>query len=215
MVKNLPLIQETWVWSLGQEDPLEKGMTTHSSILAWETHGQRSLAGCGQQGRKESNTTEWLTLFRVRSVVVVFFFFSPMSLFPWGLRFEEMFSLLFFMAYGYFFSHLSESHYTAAQAVYPQPVSCCRVCCLAWPVFFTLELQAVHASVNPCISFQDSDVSKALPQVVFSSSPVWLIASHQQLDLPSVCPILGTDATIHLRDMMFFSCSPMLYLVYQ
>ena len=74
MVKNLPLIQETWVWSLGQEDPLEKGMTTHSSILAWETHGQRSLAGCGQQGRKESNTTEWLTLFRVRSVVVVFFF---------------------------------------------------------------------------------------------------------------------------------------------
>ena len=28
--------QETWVWSLGQEDPLEKGMASHSSILAWE-----------------------------------------------------------------------------------------------------------------------------------------------------------------------------------
>ena len=35
MVKNLPATQETWVRSLGQEDPLEKGMAIHSSILAW------------------------------------------------------------------------------------------------------------------------------------------------------------------------------------
>ena len=35
MVKNLPAMQETQVQSLGQEDPLEMGMTTHSSILAW------------------------------------------------------------------------------------------------------------------------------------------------------------------------------------
>ena len=35
MVKNLPAMRETWVWSLGQEDPLEKGMATYSSILAW------------------------------------------------------------------------------------------------------------------------------------------------------------------------------------
>ena len=35
-VKNLPAIQKTWVPSLGQEDPLEKEMATHSSILAWE-----------------------------------------------------------------------------------------------------------------------------------------------------------------------------------
>ena len=35
-VKNLPAMQETWVQSLGQEDPLEEGMTTHSSVLAWE-----------------------------------------------------------------------------------------------------------------------------------------------------------------------------------
>ena len=35
MVKNLPAKQETWVLSLGQDDPLEKGMATHSSILAW------------------------------------------------------------------------------------------------------------------------------------------------------------------------------------
>ena len=35
MVKNLPVMQETWVQSLGQEDPLEEVMATHSSILAW------------------------------------------------------------------------------------------------------------------------------------------------------------------------------------
>ena len=35
MIKNLPAMQETWVRSLGQEDPLEKGMATHSSVLAW------------------------------------------------------------------------------------------------------------------------------------------------------------------------------------
>ena len=35
LVKNLPAMQETWVQSLGWEDPLEKGKATHSSILAW------------------------------------------------------------------------------------------------------------------------------------------------------------------------------------
>ena len=34
-VKNLPAVQETWVWSLGWEDPLEKEMASHSSIIAW------------------------------------------------------------------------------------------------------------------------------------------------------------------------------------
>ena len=36
MVNNLSAMQNTWVWSLSQEDPLEKDMATHSSILAWE-----------------------------------------------------------------------------------------------------------------------------------------------------------------------------------
>ena len=36
MVEQLPVIQETWVQSLGREDPLEKEMVTHSSMLAWE-----------------------------------------------------------------------------------------------------------------------------------------------------------------------------------
>ena len=42
-VKNPPAMQKTRVRSLGWEDPLEKEVATHSSILVWETHGQRSL----------------------------------------------------------------------------------------------------------------------------------------------------------------------------
>ena len=56
-VKNLPAVQTTRVQSLGQEDPLEK-MATHSSVLAREFCGQRSLAGYSPWGSKESETTE-------------------------------------------------------------------------------------------------------------------------------------------------------------
>ena len=55
VVKNLAAVQEIkdmWVPSLGQEDPLEKEMATHSSILAWRIHGQRSLAGYSPWGLK-------------------------------------------------------------------------------------------------------------------------------------------------------------------
>ena len=53
MVKNLPAMQETWVQSLGQEDPLEKGVAAHSRFLPGEFHGQRSLAGyMGSMGLK-------------------------------------------------------------------------------------------------------------------------------------------------------------------
>ena len=51
-------MQEMWVQSLGREDPLEKEMATHSSILAWEIHGQRSLVGYNPWVHKESDRTE-------------------------------------------------------------------------------------------------------------------------------------------------------------
>ena len=70
VVKNLPAVQEIGVQSLGREDPLEKEMTTHSSILAWripwtEKPGQlqsmgsqQSSLGCSEQ------TTTMLALYR-------------------------------------------------------------------------------------------------------------------------------------------------------
>ena len=52
MVKNLPAVRETWVGSLGWEDPLEKEMMTHSSILAWripQTEESGRLQSMGSQ----------------------------------------------------------------------------------------------------------------------------------------------------------------------
>ena len=50
MVKNLPAEQETWIQPLDQEDPLEKGMATHSSILAWRILWTEELGGLQSMG---------------------------------------------------------------------------------------------------------------------------------------------------------------------
>ena len=59
-VKNRQVMQETQVSSLGQEDPLEKGMATHSSILAWRIPWIESMVGCSPWGHKESDMTEYI-----------------------------------------------------------------------------------------------------------------------------------------------------------
>ena len=71
-LKHLPAMRETWVRSLGQEDPLEKEWQSTPVILSGESHGQRSLVGYGPQGLKESDTTERLH----------FHFPSPQLLYP-------------------------------------------------------------------------------------------------------------------------------------
>ena len=58
IVRKLPAIQETQVQSLGGEDILEKGMASHSSILAWRILSQRSLVDYSPWGRKELDMTE-------------------------------------------------------------------------------------------------------------------------------------------------------------
>ena len=56
MVKNLPAMWETQVQSLGQEDPLEKGMATHSSIRAWRISWTEEPAGLQSKGVAKSQT---------------------------------------------------------------------------------------------------------------------------------------------------------------
>ena len=58
MVKNLPVMLKTWVQSLGRENPLEKAVATHSSILAWRIPWTEEPGGYGPQGCKELDTTE-------------------------------------------------------------------------------------------------------------------------------------------------------------
>ena len=59
-VKNMPAMQETRVQSLGQEDPLEKGMATHSSILTWRIPWTREPGRLQSMGVVELDTTELL-----------------------------------------------------------------------------------------------------------------------------------------------------------
>ena len=73
-VKNSPAmqeLQETWVCSLGQEDPLEEEMASHSSILAWKLHEQRSLVSYNSKGHKESEMTEharWWPMIKIQEI---------------------------------------------------------------------------------------------------------------------------------------------------
>ena len=62
MVKKLPAMQETQVRFLGQEEPLEEGIATHSSILAWRIPWTEEPGGLQSMCRKETDTTEQLVL---------------------------------------------------------------------------------------------------------------------------------------------------------
>ena len=72
-VKNLPVMQETQVWSLGQEDPLEKGMANHSSILAWRIPQTEEPGGLHSMGSQSQDTTEWQTLSLSLSEVTILY----------------------------------------------------------------------------------------------------------------------------------------------
>ena len=61
-VKNLPVMQGTQVRTLGQEDPLEKWMATHSCILAWRVPRTEEPGGLQSMGSQSIDTTEWQTL---------------------------------------------------------------------------------------------------------------------------------------------------------
>jgi len=63
VVKNPPAMQETWVQSLGQEDPLEEGIATHSTILVWRIPWTEEPGGLWVMGsQRATDMTEQLTL---------------------------------------------------------------------------------------------------------------------------------------------------------
>ena len=67
IVKNPPALQETWVQSLGQEDPPEEEMGAHSSVLAWRTPWTEEPGGLQSRGCKELGTTEHMSTLLSRS----------------------------------------------------------------------------------------------------------------------------------------------------
>ena len=80
-MKNLPAMQETrqelWLGSLGQEDPLEEGMATHSSILAWRIPWAEKPGGLQSLESQRVRVTKWLT-------ISLFFFWQKYFLMPPG-----------------------------------------------------------------------------------------------------------------------------------
>ena len=69
MVKNPPAMQETWVPSLGQEDPLEEGLATHSSILAWRILWIEEPGGLQSLGSQSQTCLKQLSMHSRRVVV--------------------------------------------------------------------------------------------------------------------------------------------------
>ena len=86
-VKNPPPLWETWDQSLGWENPLEEGMATHASILAWRIPWTRSLAYCSPWGQKESNMTEGLST-HTHSLSQIFSDQKKSTLFKRGQRYS-------------------------------------------------------------------------------------------------------------------------------
>ena len=75
MVKHLPTMQESWVWSLGQEDPLEKEMVTHSGTLAWKIpwtkeYGRLLSMGSQRVGYEDMTEQLHLSFFFLRRVSI-------------------------------------------------------------------------------------------------------------------------------------------------
>ena len=120
-VKNLPAMQETWVQSLGQEDPLEKGMATHSSILSWRipwTEGPGGLQSMQSQRVRHDSVTstslQWYYVIRsvLWSYCASITTHSSFHLWNWS-SISVLFSLIFifktFIKYGkfvhYFFKY--------------------------------------------------------------------------------------------------------------
>ena len=115
LVKNPPAMQETWVHSMGLEDPLEKKMTTHSSIVAWRIPWQRCLAGYSPWDQKELDTTEQLRFHSLMGSSFIHLirtdsneFFLMVSNIPWW---EDMWTQ------GLFISMYDKIHYQKKKVI--------------------------------------------------------------------------------------------------
>ena len=99
LVKNPLEMRETWVQSLGWEDPLEKGIATHSSILAWRIHGRYRSWGC-----KDLDTTERLLLNQeCRHREIIGQSIKKFFLVPWWMEIEKECTFLPLEKFFFFF----------------------------------------------------------------------------------------------------------------
>ena len=127
MVKSLAAMRETWVWSLGREDPLEKGMAIHSSILAWRisyTEEPGGLQSMGSQRLKHNRMTNTRAAFWERKSAL-----------------HEIVSQIGFHVD--FCSHPQSNHYhyCCGKEETPGPV---KEICPRWPGWWVVSLGPAH-----------------------------------------------------------------------
>ena len=103
MVNNLPAMQKTQVRSLGLEDPLEKGMATHSSILAWRIPWTEEPGGLQSMGVAKSQTRLTLTL---STKVTAIFFRNVCPILKWNIEIRGLKR----QRYYYFFLHYDSEY---------------------------------------------------------------------------------------------------------
>ena len=109
LVKNPLEMRETWVQSLGWEDPLEKGIATHSSILAWRIHGLYRSWGC-----KDSDTTEWLLLNQeCRHREIIGQSIKKIFLVPWWIEIEKECTFFPLEKFFFFKEYKTIDHYSS------------------------------------------------------------------------------------------------------
>ena len=104
MVKNLPAMQETWVQSLGLEDPLEKGMAIHSSILAWRIPWTEEPGGLQSWGHRAGHD-------RASNTALHYSNRCEVTLCSFDLYFpkDEQFSIFFHVPISYLYIFLRET----------------------------------------------------------------------------------------------------------
>ena len=96
-VKNLPVVRETWIWFLGQEDPLEKRMTIHSSVPAWRIPWTGEACGLQSMGsQRVGHNWVWLTL------SLSFTFNKSWPLFWYLLKYFKKSSIASYFAFFFF-----------------------------------------------------------------------------------------------------------------
>ena len=96
MAKHLLIVWETWVWSLGQEDPLEKEMAIHSSILAWKIPWMEEPGGLQSMGSQRVRH-DWVTSLSLIYIVSIPYNTKGMRLLMYYERSPLAFILVFFL----------------------------------------------------------------------------------------------------------------------
>ena len=152
MVKNLPAMQETWVWSLGWEDPLEEGMSTHSSILASRIPMDREPAGYSPWDRRVGHY--WAPKHRIAHLFLVFWetsvLFSTVaapSYIPtnnvWGFPFLHILSNIYYLVFFFMIAIVIGVRWYLILVwicVYLYLVMLSIFSCVCWPSAFLLPI---------------------------------------------------------------------------